>query len=177
MPGAARKVTFHRHTRHSALEKMLPPPSILHMDFSPRSLFLPAACVISLTGCATRPAAKTTPTPQQATAFEKAAIVLETNCVHCHGTLRLKTMPAMESTADLATMTGPGKFIIPGQPDESHLYRVITLTDKQPGAMPPTGHAVSKADVATLRTWIQSGAALPEKRRVFTPRGTAPRSS
>jgi len=54
---------------------------------------------------------------------------------------------------------------------------VVRLSDRDPGAMPPTGHAISQAEVAKLRAWIQAGAPLPEGAPVrLVPRGERPHS-
>jgi mono/diheme cytochrome c family protein len=108
--------------------------------------------------------------------FSSVLPLLETNCVHCHGTQRLPSMPALVDTKSLATLIGPGKLIVPGQPEKSRLYQVVTLTDQQPGAMPPTGHAITPGEVSALRAWIQAGAPLPAQNIVLTPRGSGPRS-
>lgn len=83
----------------------------------------------------------------------------------------------MESTLSLDAMIRSRAWIIPGQPEHSRLLQVVTLADNQPGAMPPTGHAVSAGEIAALRSWILSGAVIPtDARGSLTPRGEAPRS-
>lgn len=107
--------------------------------------------------------------------FASVRTVLEANCVHCHGAARLPNMPAFNDTRALANLTG--KWIVPGHPERSRFFQVMTFSDEQPGAMPPTGHAVSKTEAETIRAWIQAGAALPEGPDVkLTPRGDGPRS-
>ncbi len=85
-------------------------------------------------------------------------------------------MPALSNTRELATLIGTDRWIVPGSPEHSRLYQVATLSDYNPGAMPPTGHAISPKDLATLRVWIEKGAPLPAQETTLTPRGTAPRS-
>lgn len=107
--------------------------------------------------------------------FARVRPVLEAHCVHCHGKTRLAQMPAFTDTAALARLKGT--WIIPGQPERSRLLQVVTLTDQQPGAMPPTGHAIAKADVEKIRAWIQAGAPLPEGAPVvLQPTGERPHS-
>jgi mono/diheme cytochrome c family protein len=140
----------------------------------PHHLATAAVLVLFSTGCTT-PRAATMKASGNPAAFAAARPVLESNCVHCHGTERLARMPALTDTAALARLKGT--WIIPGQPDSSRLFQVVTLTDAQPGAMPPTGHALGKADVAKLRAWIQAGAPLPEGTPVrLVPRGERPHS-
>ncbi|MFM2198301.1 MAG: hypothetical protein RLZZ505_1733 [Verrucomicrobiota bacterium] len=108
--------------------------------------------------------------------FARVKPVLERNCVHCHASIRLPGMPSLDDTNSIADLIGPDKLIVPGKPDQSRLFVVVTLSDTQPGAMPPTGHAISPKEVATLRDWIQDGAPLPEQNVKLHPVGIAPRS-
>lgn len=113
----------------------------------------------------------------KAGSFASARKVIESNCVHCHGDARLANMPAFNDTHALANLTGPGKWIVPGHPEHSRFFQVVMLADEQPGAMPPTGHAISKAEAESLRAWIQAGATLPEGAPSrLAPRGEGPRS-
>jgi len=104
-------------------------------------------------------------------------MVIEQNCVHCHGAKRLATMPSFTDTAALAALRGPGKLIVPGKPESSRFFTVVTLADSQTGAMPPTGHAISAKEIATLRAWITAGAPLPAGvPEALKPQGLGPRS-
>ena len=111
-----------------------------------------------------------------AAAFEPVRTVLETNCVHCHGKNHFKEMPAITSTRALAGLIGPGKWIVPGKPEQSRFFQVVTFPDEVWGAMPPTGHAISKSEVRVLRAWILAGARVPAGNLALSPRGELPRS-
>lgn len=109
--------------------------------------------------------------------FAAARKVLEVNCVHCHGDYRLKGMPPIDTTRHLAKLIGPGGWIIPGKPEKSRFFHVVTFPDEIPGAMPPTGHGISKAEVEVLREWILAGAPMPTgPNEHLKPIGEAPRS-
>lgn len=109
--------------------------------------------------------------------FAEARMVIERNCVHCHGPQRLATMPSFSDTRALAALRGKANWIVPGQPESSRFLQVVTLADSQPGAMPPTGHAISADEVAKLRAWIVAGAPIPDGASVpLKPQGTGPRS-
>ena len=110
------------------------------------------------------------------TSFEKVRPILENSCVHCHGVIRLPNMPSFNSTKALASLTGPGKLIVPGAPEKSRFYQVMTLADDEVGAMPPTGHALNSKEVAIIRQWIVNGAELPQSDIILTPHGESPRS-
>jgi mono/diheme cytochrome c family protein len=109
--------------------------------------------------------------------FASVRPVLEANCVHCHGTNRLAHMPPFTDTRALAGLIGPANWIIPSHPERSRFFQVVTLSDAQPGAMPPTGHAIRQRDIERLRAWIAAGAPVPDGDAVtLTPRGEGPRS-
>mgnify|MGYP000969729753 FL=1 len=95
-----------------------------------------------------------------ANSFAPVRTVLETNCVHCHGDNRLSTMPPINDTQALSKLIGQ-HWIVPGKPEASRFFQVVTFPDEIPGAMPPSGHAISKKEVQILREWIKSGAKLP----------------
>jgi mono/diheme cytochrome c family protein len=134
-------------------------------------LFPLAGIALLLAGCATAPNGGTA-----ATSFDQARTVLEASCVHCHGSERLAGMPSFASTRDLAALTGPGRLIVPGAPEQSRFFQVVTMSDSDIGAMPPTGHALTPREVGVLKAWIAGGAGLPEENIPLRPHGRAPRS-
>ena len=134
------------------------------------SILAAAVLTLLLTNCRTTPT-----TPAETKAFAAVSTVLETNCVHCHGDNRLSTMPPINDTHALSKLIGK-HWIVPGKPDMSRFFQVVTFPDSILGAMPPTGHAVSKKDIETLRVWIKAGAKVPRQTLPFTPRGDMPRS-
>ena len=124
--------------------------------------------------CVTSPES---PTPTERASFASIKPILETNCVHCHGENHLAHMPPFGNSRELASLVGSGKWISPGHPEDSRFLQVVTLNDTQPGAMPPTGHALSKDDTNQLRAWIASGAPIPKDAVTsFIPKGSPPRS-
>lgn len=135
-------------------------------------LFVSLLITLALAACTTQnPSADLPPT------FAKAKVVLENNCVHCHGDNRLSGMPSIASTRELSKLIGPGNWIIPEKPDLSRFFQVVIFPDEIPNAMPPTGHGISGPEIADLRAWIIAGAPLPSGRNVkLRPQGEAPRS-
>lgn len=130
--------------------------------------FLPL--LLLLASCAQKPVSEA-----EAVAFAPVRSVLETNCVHCHGDNRLSTMPQINDTQAIAKLIGTS-WIVPGKPEVSRFFQVVTFPDEMPGAMPPSGHAISKKDQQTLREWIKAGAKLPSQNVKLTPSGPLPRS-
>ena len=132
---------------------------------------LPALSCLMLTACA-----QSSVSTADGQAFAPVRHVLETNCVHCHGEGRLDSMPPMDDTRRLAKLIGSG-WIVPGEPEKSRFFQVVTFPDEVPGAMPPSGHAIDPKDMAILRAWIKSGARVPATNSKLRPQGPLPRST
>jgi mono/diheme cytochrome c family protein len=129
--------------------------------------FLP---LLLLASCAQKPVSEA-----DVVVFAPVRSVLEKNCVHCHGDNRLSTMPPINDTQAIAKLIGTN-WIVPGKPEASRFFQVVTFSDEMPGTMPPSGHAISKKDQQTLRDWIKAGAKLPPSNMKLTPSGPLPRS-
>jgi mono/diheme cytochrome c family protein len=133
-----------------------------------KPIHIPKPCVILTLGiflfaasCAYQSPLKDQNNPDAA--FARVKPVLELNCVNCHAANRLQGMPSLTDTKALAGLIGPANLIVPGKPEQSRFYLVTTFADDQAGAMPPTGHAMSRREVAVLREWIEQGALLPKE--------------
>lgn len=87
--------------------------------------------------------------------------IFEKHCVGCHGPEKRRGGLRLTSRADLLTPADSGKIVVvPGQSDRSSLLDRITATDDT--RMPPKGDRLSNEQVATLRHWIDAGAAWPD---------------
>ena len=136
---------------------------------------LPSLALVGILAAVVASCSIVQPLPtDKAAAFEQVKTVLETNCVQCHGKHRYQEMPALTSTRSLAGLIGPGRWIVPGKPEQSRFFAVVTAPGEAWGAMPPTGHSIGKADVRVLRAWIKAGAIVPEGNVVLKPRGDLP---
>ena len=100
--------------------------------------------------------------------------LLERSCIGCHGPEKQKHDFRVDRKED-AFRGGKAcdefgeKGIVPGKPEESRLYWMITATeedeDREIFPMPPTeskAQRLTKAEVARIRAWIEQGAAWPE---------------
>ena len=81
--------------------------------------------------------------------------ILEQNCWSCHG-------PSMQSSRlDLSTLEGAlrggarGSAIVPGQAEDSRLYRMVAGLDKP--AMPLGGSKLTDGQIAAIKNWIDQG--------------------
>jgi mono/diheme cytochrome c family protein len=143
----------------------------LHGSLLHGSCFAGLALVIA--GCASAPGGGST---GNEASFDQARSVIEASCVHCHGSQRIAGMPSFASSRDLAALTGPGKLIVPGAPEQSRFFQVVAMSDSDIGAMPPTGHALTPREVGVLKAWIAGGAEVPAGNLVLKPHGESPRS-
>jgi hypothetical protein len=87
--------------------------------------------------------------------------ILQKHCYSCHGEKKQKSGLRLDIKA--AAFKGGDKHspdIIAGKAEESPLIRFIT-SDDDDELMPPKGK-LSEKEIATLRSWIQEGAAWPE---------------
>ena len=88
--------------------------------------------------------------------------ILEKHCTECHGETKQKSGLRLDVKA--AALKGGDQHapdIIPGKANESPLMKLILSADKDE-RMPPKGEGLSAAEIATLTTWINEGAAWPD---------------
>ena len=112
----------------------------------------PALAIAAAAGLAAPAAAQTAPV----TFTDHVRPIMERSCWNCHGAA------AQVSGLDLRTRAGAleggarGPALVPGRAQESRLFRMAAGLD-QP-AMPLGGEALTAAEVAALRAWIDQGA-------------------
>jgi hypothetical protein len=92
--------------------------------------------------------------------------ILSGNCFHCHGPDEesreggsIKTGGLRLDTFEGATMDiGGYSALVPGKPDESELFYLVTTEDED-DRMPPKKHGspLSESEIAVLRQWIEEG--------------------
>src|SRR5215207_1169988 len=83
----------------------------------------------------------------------RAEEVFRAHCVECHGGARAR---AGVNVLDRDGLVKKEK-VVPGKPDDSTLYQLITATDET--VMPPTGRPRLTAEqVEAVRKWIAAGA-------------------
>ncbi len=86
--------------------------------------------------------------------------IFKRRCQMCHN-VRLKSNGLRLDDGAAALEGGySGPVILPGKSAESKLIHRIT-SDKAGFRMPPAGAQLTAAEIATLRTWIDSGAVWP----------------
>lgn len=88
--------------------------------------------------------------------------ILNKNCFKCHGGPRAKKDLQMDRVETLSEHIGPGKYIVPGDPEGSELVRRVSLPPSDTNRMPPPqkGQPLSQGEIRAIRAWIQEGASL-----------------
>ena len=96
-----------------------------------------------------------------ADAFQRTVKPLfERRCVWCHS--HDDPRAGLNVQDRTATLNPALRFIVPGEPDESRIYRAITLEGAHPGAMPGDGWGLTEEQRTAVRDWIAGGAPWPE---------------
>jgi hypothetical protein len=88
-----------------------------------------------------------------------AQAILEHNCFGCHGKARVSGLD-LRQRETLLKGGKRGPAVIPGKAQESLLYRAVIQDGEL--KMPPSGAPLAKADLETLRKWIEEGAIWDE---------------
>jgi len=111
--------------------------------------------------------------------------ILLSNCVECHGdpTNKINGDLNMLVPEEFSRRIGQGTYlkddfvIVPGKPEESEIYKRISLPADHDDRMPPrrkTPDPLLPSQVATIKSWIQEGAAFESGAAPMTTKTEAP---
>jgi hypothetical protein len=95
--------------------------------------------------------------------------ILTSQCVSCHGATKPRAGLRLDTAAAALKGNMNGPAVVPGASDESTLILAV-LGEGSGERMPLKRRPLSDAEVATLRTWIDSGAKAPADETPGTPR-------
>ena len=131
---------------------------------------LPVLAAVTLAACGTGgttgtdPAARKGAPPSAAEeAFHSTVKPLfESRCVWCHG--KRKALGGLNLQDRSASLDPALRFIVPGEPGQSRVYRAVTLEAAHPNVMPGDGWGITRSQEDALRDWISAGAPWPEGR-------------
>jgi len=99
--------------------------------------------------------------PQEAFFKSKILPIFTARCQSCHNhTLKLSGL-SLESAASMQQGGTHGPVIVPGDPQQSRLYRRVARMEKP--FMPMEGEALPESEVTSLKTWIEQGAIWPKE--------------
>jgi len=102
---------------------------------------------------------------QQAMIFEDVvAPILDSKCAQCHREGKLKGNFSVAGLQDLLKGGKNGPAVVPGKPNESELYKRITLNPEHKDYMPADGKPpLTKTEVQIIGWWIAKAAAVEGK--------------
>ena len=94
--------------------------------------------------------------------FEKdVRPILEEHCYDCHGEDKQKSKLRLDTAVGILRGGESGEpLLVPGGSAESHLIKKVSAENPKE-VMPPKGDRLTAEQVATLRLWIDQGAAMP----------------
>lgn len=97
--------------------------------------------------------------PAAAVDFQRdVAPIFQQHCVRCHDADHRGGQLSLATSADMHAMG----YVIPGDPDNSHVLDVVRSVEGRTPSMPKEGEPLSADQVEVLRAWIAEGAPWPE---------------
>ncbi|MEZ6123386.1 MAG: DUF1553 domain-containing protein [Planctomycetaceae bacterium] len=86
--------------------------------------------------------------------------IFDAHCIRCHGQKQQGELLLSDRSNLLAGGESGQAAIVPGKPDESYLFQLVSapVGDYR---MPPKGHGLTQPEVAAVRQWIADGAVMP----------------
>ncbi|HKS41781.1 MAG TPA: DUF1553 domain-containing protein [Blastocatellia bacterium] len=84
---------------------------------------------------------------------EKVAPIFEANCISCHGSKMQRSGLDLRSLEAVLRGGARGKIIVPGHPEQSLLYKLITHAEDP--KMPLGMDRLSDSDIAAIAEWIR----------------------
>jgi len=90
--------------------------------------------------------------------------IMEDHCVSCHGASKKKGELRLDKKKFILEGGENGKVLKPGRPDQSDLYRRVTLPLYHEDVMPPdTKEPLTVGETELIRWWIQTGSSFQKK--------------
>ncbi|MFO0904349.1 MAG: PSD1 and planctomycete cytochrome C domain-containing protein [Pirellulales bacterium] len=119
------------------------------------------------------------PSPAETVAFNRDVLpILAESCFACHGFDKEKREAGLrldQRSGSTQRLESGAAAIVPGEPDQSELWRRIASDDPQIRMPPPnSGSSLTDAQRTTLRRWIEQGAAYEPHWALVPPRAAAP---
>jgi mono/diheme cytochrome c family protein len=94
--------------------------------------------------------------------------IFSEKCASCHGGEKHKGGLKLDSVAAIKLGGDNGAALVAGKALESKLFQLVAGLDAD-SKMPPEGEPLNAAQLATLRAWIDQGAAMPEDAGELAP--------
>ena len=90
--------------------------------------------------------------------------VFAKNCAKCHGSDDKAADLGLDSAIALSEANADGTIIVPGSPEESELFKRVSLPADDGDIMPPidAGDPLTQEQIGLIRRWIEEGANFGE---------------
>ena len=88
----------------------------------------------------------------------KVRAILAHNCYQCHSKNKQKGDLALDSKRAVFQGGKSGVAVIAGSPEESELYRRISLPKNHDDLMPKKGKTLDDSEIDIIKLWIKEGA-------------------
>jgi mono/diheme cytochrome c family protein len=85
----------------------------------------------------------------------RAKAVFHNRCYKCH---RYNEAKGGIKVLDHRLLVTVRKVVVPGRPEDSELFQLVTSTDDEARMPPAPAKRLSPEEIATIRTWILEGA-------------------
>jgi len=123
-----------------------------------------ALSVVALVGSEMRTVAAQDAASKPAFYTEKVRPLLMTNCGKCHFDMNRKGGLSLQTKASTLKGGRDGVVIVPGDPVNSLLVKLIRHEGpaSDPMPMPAKAPKMSDAEIATIEQWVKAGAVMPE---------------
>lgn len=134
--------------------------------FGTLALAVPAALIFAASQSTVQGTVRAAQNPASSPQFytEKVKPVFDANCASCHEGKNHRGGLNMDTRAGLLKGGHDGAVIVPGDPANSLLVKLIRHEGPadDPMPMPPKKPKISDADIAVVSQWIAAGAVMPD---------------
>ena len=124
------------------------------------------AAVMGLTGCGPpTPKGPLTNDPASPDFYtQRVEPIFQANCYRCHGGFNHRGGLNMRTRAGILKGGHSGVVLVPGDPANSLLIRLIRHEGPpgHPMPMPSKSAKLPEADIATIERWVKAGAIMPQ---------------
>ncbi|MBK8098759.1 MAG: PQQ-binding-like beta-propeller repeat protein [Planctomycetes bacterium] len=155
------------------LEPMPATPPIAMPGGAPMAAPMPAAAPeVAIAQPAAAPKTGTAAAPAELVTWAQIEPLFAERCSACHEPSEAKGGLDITTFAATRKGGGSGRTLVPGEPDSSRLFLMITQQERP--FMPKGEDQLSKEQIARVRTWIEQGASETEAQaRAFVARRQA----
>ena len=99
----------------------------------------------------------------------KVQPILAARCSKCHGEEKASSKLRLDTADAIGAFEKKDKLLVAGKPEESELFKRITLPADDKKRMPKAADPLPEAEIALIKQWITEGAVLAVAAAVAAP--------